>query len=349
MVVAESERGQIPGVVVLQDGSVFRGFMFGNTEKVAEGEVVFQTGMVGYPESLTDPSYQAQLLVLTYPLIGNYGVPQLQDNNAKDEYGIPRWFEASKIHVNGLIVGECCAWPSHWNRPALLSNWLLSEGIPGLHGIDTRQLTRLIVDSGKTILGRILPKAPTDIIHHNIEDPNERNLVEEVSTKEIRTYNESGSIRILAIDLGLKFAQLRCLCKRGARVDLVPWNSNIAEKVQHYDGVFLSNGPGDPRDLGSVVDEISQVFELDIPVFGICMGHQVMSLAAGCKIYKMPYGNRGHNQPCVHEETGRCFMTSQNHGYAVSTNELPNGWRPLFTNANDLSNEGLVHISKPFF
>ncbi|XP_071450455.1 multifunctional protein CAD isoform X2 [Hetaerina americana] len=347
--VAAGQDEETPGALVLQDGSVIRGFMFGAIDKVAEGEVVFQTGMVGYPESLTDPSYQAQLLVLTYPLVGNYGVPRLQDKEMKDEYGIPRWFEAAKIHAYGLIVGECCPWPSHWNFPTLLSEWLLSEGIPALQGVDTRHLTRVIVSSGKTVLGKILPKAPTDIIHTPIKDPNQRNLVAEVSTKEMKTYNENGSPRILAVDLGLKFAQLRCLCSRGARVDLVPWDTNINDLVTHYDGLFLSNGPGDPRDLGAIVHNLVDLYSKDIPIFGICMGHQVMALAAGCKIYKMPYGNRGHNQPCVHEGTGRCYMTSQNHGYAVSTDELPSGWLPLFTNANDLSNEGLVHVSKPYF
>ncbi|XP_046400962.1 CAD protein [Ischnura elegans] len=347
--VSSSQDEDVPGALVLQDGSVIRGFMFGAIDKVAEGEVVFQTGMVGYPESLTDPSYQAQLLVLTYPLVGNYGVPRLQDKDMKDEYGIPRWFEASKIHAYGLIVGECCKWPSHWNFPTLLSHWLHSEGVPALQGVDTRHLTRLIVSAGKTVLGRILPRAPTDIIHTPIKDPNQRNLVAEVSTKEMKTFNENGSPRILAVDLGLKFAQLRCLCRRGARVDLVPWDANLCDLIKDYDGLFLSNGPGDPRDLGAVVNNLAQLYSKNVPIFGICMGHQVMALAAGCKIYKMPYGNRGHNQPCVHEGTGLCSMTSQNHGYAVSADKLPDGWMPLFTNANDLSNEGLVHASKPYF
>ncbi|XP_055370971.1 CAD protein [Condylostylus longicornis] len=325
----------------LENGTILEGKSFG-ARKITDGEVVFQTGMVGYPESMTDRSYRAQILVLTYPLIGNYGVPSPEEI---DEFGLPKHFEwFDGISVAGLIVGEVCTTPSHWRQTRTLSKWMEEQGIPGISDIDTRTLTKTIRENG-SILGRIIYEKPTSYV---FTDPNIRNLVQECSVKEVKTYNEKGTPRICAVDCGLKLNQIRCFIKRGARVDLVPWNYDINPK--EFDGLFLSNGPGDPALCGETINQIKKVMQSsDVPIFGICLGHQLLATAIGCKTYKLKYGNRGHNLPCIHHGTGRCFMTSQNHGFAVDVNTLPNDWEPLFTNVNDKSNEGIIHKEKPYF
>ncbi|CAD6208372.1 GSCOCG00003378001-RA-CDS [Cotesia congregata] len=329
--------------LLLEDGTFFPGRSFGAHVPV-DGEVVFQTGMVGYPESLTDPSYHAQILVLTYPLIGNYGVP----GDEKDEHGLPYWFESNKIWAAGLIVGEICNTPSHWRQTKTLSQWMVEQNIPGISDIDTRALTKVIREKG-SILGKIVhaqpPMSVTEI--PSISNPNDRNLVSEVSCKSPITFNPQGTPKICVVDCGLKFNQIRCFLNRGARVDVVPWDYDLSKVT--FDGLFLSNGPGDPAVCQATIANIRKVLGKKIPIFGICMGHQLLSLAAGCKSYKMTYGNRGHNQPALHLATGRCYMTSQNHGFAIDGKELPEGWEPLFTNANDDSNEGIVHTSLPYF
>ncbi|XP_045785144.1 CAD protein isoform X2 [Maniola jurtina] len=333
-----------PCTLVLADGTVFQGNSFGAQVPV-EGEVVFQTGMVGYPESLTDPSYHAQLLVLTYPLIGNYGVP---DENDFDEHGIPRWFESKRIWAAGLIVGQVSTHASHWRARLSLGKWLTAHGVPGLCNIDTRALTYRLREG--VTLGRIIQGTPPFGILPQIQDPNLRNLVAEVSIKETKTFNPEGEITIMAIDCGLKYNQIRCLIKRNAKVILVPWNYKF--DPNSYDGLFISNGPGDPEVCKTVVENLREVVENSAiikPVFGICLGHQLLATAAGCKTYKTRYGNRGHNLPCTHNGTGRCFMTSQNHGFAVDANTLPEDWEILFTNENDKTNEGIIHKSLPYF
>ncbi|XP_013011347.2 multifunctional protein CAD isoform X1 [Cavia porcellus] len=328
--------------LVLEDGSVLQGRPFGAAVSTA-GEVVFQTGMVGYPEALTDPSYKAQILVLTYPLIGNYGVP----SDELDEFGLSKWFESSKIHVAGLVVGECCPSPSHWSATRTLHEWLQQHGIPGLQGIDTRELTKKLREQG-SLLGKLVQNG-TEPSSLPFLDPNAQPLVPEVSTKTPQIFNAGGTPRILALDCGLKYNQIRCLCQRGAEVTVVPWDHALDS--QEYEGLFLSNGPGDPASYPSVVSTLSSILAKPNPrpVFGICLGHQLLALAIGAKTYKMRYGNRGHNQPCLLVGLGRCFLTSQNHGFAVEADSLPAGWSPLFTNANDGSNEGIVHDSLPFF
>ncbi|CAL4059135.1 unnamed protein product, partial [Meganyctiphanes norvegica] len=304
-------------------------------------KLLFQTGMVGYPEALTDPSYCGQLIVLTYPLIGNYGVP---DNQIKDQYGLPRWMESSRIWASGLVVGELCTQPSHWASVRTLHNWLEAEGITGIQGIDTRALTKKLREVG-SMLGKIVVEGSND---PSLEDPNKTNLVNEVSIKSSQVYNPDGKVRITAIDCGLKYNQIRCLASRGARVTLVPWDHPL--DPNDYDALFLSNGPGDPQMCQKTVEQIRKVLgSSKKPIFGICLGHQLLSTSAGCNTYKMKYGNRGHNQPCVHEGTQRCYITTQNHGFAVDTTSLPEQWLPLFTNKNDHSNEGIVHKSLPFF
>ncbi|XP_050834435.1 CAD protein [Serinus canaria] len=329
--------------LVLQDGSVLPGRPFGAVGAAAAGEVVFQTGMVGYPEALTDPSYKAQILVLTYPLVGNYGVPR----DEPDAFGLSRWFESSKIHVAALVVGECSETPSHWSASQPLDQWLKEQNIPGLEGVDTRALTKKIREKG-TLLGKLVPDG-TPEGSLSFEDPNTRHLVQEVSLKAPRVFNPGGSLRVTALDCGLKNNQIRCLCKRGATVTVVPWDHPL--DPADFDGLFISNGPGDPELCKETVSSLRQLLDAPQPkpIFGICLGHQLLALALGASTYKMKYGNRGHNQPCVHEDTRRCFITAQNHGFAVRAGSLPPAWLPLFTNANDASNEGLVHQDKPFF
>ncbi|XP_029675427.1 CAD protein isoform X1 [Formica exsecta] len=341
--------GSSDSYLLLEDGSTFLGKHFGADVSV-DGELVFQTGMVGYSESLTDPSYHAQILVLTYPLIGNYGV----FGDEKDENGIPYWFESHRIWAAGLVVGEICERPSHWRQTKTLSAWMKEQNVPGIYEIDTRALTKVIREKG-TLLGRIMfgqPPSTTLPIIPPIEDPNKRNLVAEVSlpiSNVYPIYNPNGYPRICVVDCGLKYNQLRCLLRRGARVDVVPWNYDL--DAAEYDGLFLSNGPGDPSICEVTVENIRKVLsqEKKTPIFGICLGHQLLSIAAGCITYKMNYGNRGHNQPATHHSTGRCYMTSQNHGFCVEAAQLPADWEVLFTNTNDNTNEGIVHSNLPYF
>ncbi|CAG4909774.1 unnamed protein product [Colias eurytheme] len=333
-----------PCCLVLADGSIFQGRSFGAQVPV-EGEVVFQTGMVGYPESLTDPSYHAQLLVLTYPLVGNYGVP---DENERDEHGLPRWFESDRIWASALIVGEVSTEACHWRAKQSLGRWLAAKGVPGLCGVDTRALTFRLREG--VMLGKIIQGEPPFAPMTSLTDPNTRNLVAEVSSKEPRIFNPNGDVTIMAVDCGLKYNQIRCLIKRNAKVVLVPWDYVLDANT--YDGLFISNGPGDPEVCKATVEQLRLRIndQKNIkPIFGICLGHQLLATAAGCKTYKTSYGNRGHNLPCTHKGTGRCFMTSQNHGYAVDADTLPDKWDVLFTNENDKTNEGICHKILPFF
>ncbi|XP_029635734.1 CAD protein isoform X2 [Octopus sinensis] len=326
----------------LEDGSRFCGQLFGHPVSVA-GEVVFQTGMVGYPESLTDPSYKSQILILTYPLIGNYGIP----SQKKDKNGLPLWFESAKIHASALIIGALSDDYSHWNAVRSLSDWLAEESIPAICGIDTRALTKRIRDKG-TMLGKVILEG-TDPSILAFSDPNREHLVEQVSIKEPVVYNQEGNLKIVAIDCGMKYNQIRCLTQRGVSVKVVPWNYPV--KPDEYDGLFISNGPGDPMLCTDTINNLKRVIDDPQckPIFGICLGHQLLSLAIGAKTYKMKYGNRGHNQPCTHLDTSRCFITTQNHGFAVDAKTLPGGWSPLFINENDQTNEGVIHHTKPFF
>ncbi|XP_075960179.1 carbamoyl-phosphate synthase [ammonia], mitochondrial [Anarhichas minor] len=326
--------------LVLEDGTRMKGFSFGHHASVA-GELVFNTGLVGYPENLTDPSYRGQILTLTYPIVGNYGVP---NSEALDELGLRKNLESERIQVSGLLVQDYSHEYSHWNSVKSLGQWLQEEKVPALFGIDTRMLTKIIRDKG-TALGKIeFDGQPVEIF-----DPNQKNLMEEVSTKEIKVFGKGNPIKVVAVDCGIKHNIIRLLVKRGAEVHLVPWDQDL--QSLDYDGLFISNGPGDPSLAKTLIDNVRKVLENDRPqpVFGICMGNQITALAAGAQSYKLPMGNRGQNQPVLNVMTGQAFITAQNHGYGIDSASLPPGWSPLFINANDGTNEGIMHNTKPVF
>jgi carbamoyl-phosphate synthase small subunit len=289
------------------------------------GEVVFNTGMVGYTEALTDPSYSGQILVLTYPLVGNYGVPP--------------HFESRKIHASALVVSSMATEYSHASAEKSLPQWLYEQRIPCLAGVDTRALTKRLRNHG-CMLGKVV-QGGEDV---PFEDPNARNLVKQVSAE--RAIYEAGGKTVVVVDCGAKASIIEELGVRGLRVIRVPADYDFLQ--EDFDAVLVSNGPGDPSVNTATIRNIARAMELGRPIMGICLGHQLLALAAGAKTYKLKFGHRGHNQPCVEAGTGRCYITSQNHGFAVDASSLPQGWEPWFTNANDGSNEGMRHQSRPF-
>jgi carbamoyl-phosphate synthase small subunit len=321
--------------LVLEDGTVFHGNVFGS-KKITNGEVVFNTGMVGYPECLTDPSYYKQILVLTYPLIGNYGIPK----NQKED-GLLISFESDKIQVQGLIVSDYSDTYYHWNAKKSLSEWMKEHGIPGIYNIDTRELTKKLRTEG-TLLGKIVYN------NENIsfEDPNKHNLAAFVSIKKPIIYKK-GKKKVILVDCGVKNNIIRAFLRRNFTVLRVPWNYNFLK--EKADGIVLSNGPGDPKKCKETIEHVMSALQKNIPILGICLGSQIMALAAGANTYKLKYGHRSQNQPCIENGTNRCYITSQNHGYAVDSSTLPEDWREWFNNNNDKTNEGIFHISKPFF
>ncbi len=322
--------------LVLEDGTEFSGYSFGNDQAI-DGEVVFSTAMVGYPESLTDPSYSGQILCVTYPLVGNYGVPEETITN-----NLSSFYESEKIHVRGLIISDYSFSYSHWNASRSLDEWLKEQGIPGIFGIDTRELTKVLREKG-SMLGKIVPEGTT---LNTLEDPNLINQVDVVSCKEVLKYG-SGLKRVVLVDCGVKHNIIRCFVNRGVEVIRVPWNYDFS--TIEYDGLFISNGPGDPNHCVEAVINIQKAIEKEKPIFGICMGNQLLSKAAGASIFKLKYGHRSHNQPVRMFGTNRCYITSQNHGFAVDDSTLGSDWEPLFINMNDGTNEGIKHKSKTFF
>ena len=321
----------------LENGIEFRGFSFGY-DGPCDGEVVFSTAMVGYPESLTDPSYSGQILCVTYPLIGNYGVPQ----EGADELGISRNFESEKIWVRGVVISDYSFDYSHWDAVKSLDEWLKEEKVPGIFGIDTRELTKMLREEG-AMLGKIVPEGEVEDFPYY--DPNKDNQVAIVSCKEVIRYGK-GDKKVVLVDCGVKHNILRCLINRGVEVIRVPWNYDF--NTIEWDGLFISNGPGNPALCEEAVGHIREAMKKDKPIFGICMGNQLLSIAAGASTFKLKYGHRSHNQPVRMCGTNMCFITSQNHGFAVDTNTLPPEWEPYFENMNDGTNEGIKHKSKPF-
>ena len=323
------ESAKIKASLVLRDGVVFEGYSFGAAVPSA-GEVVFNTGMVGYPEAITDPSYYGQILVLTYPLIGNYGVP----SDELDAHGIPVHFESDRIQVRGLITANYHGEYHHWNASRSLGAWLDSGNVPGIHGIDTRALTRHLRERG-TELGKILIEGHPEPSWY---DPTTENVVGLVSRDAPATYGD-GDVHIAVVDCGVKNNILRCLLKRGVRVTVLPWNHDLTDV--DYDGLLISNGPGDPEQSAAIAATVGKRLSDRRPIFGICLGCQVLGMAAGGKTFKLPFGHRGQNQPVADTLTGNWAITSQNHGYAVDGKNLPDGWQVWFTNGNDDTVEGL--------
>jgi len=326
--------------LVLDNGTRFKGKSFGYEKPVA-GEVVFNTAMVGYTESLTDPSYAGQLLALTFPLIGNYGVPQFSftDN------GLPVFMESDKIYVSALIVSDYSEQYSHWNAKESISDWLKREHVPGITGIDTRELTKVLREHG-VMMGKILfDDEPENMPEARYEGVN---FVDMVSCKDVIRYNEGAGKKVVVVDCGLKANIVRCLLERGLEVIRVPWNYDYT--TMEFDGLFLGNGPGDPDMCVEAVEVLSKhISSTRKPICGICMGNQLLAKAGGAKTYKLKYGHRSHNQPVRMVGTDKCYITTQNHGYAVDGKTLGADWEELFVNMNDGSNEGIRHKSNPWF
>lgn len=329
-------RPTLNATLILEDGTVFHGKSFGY-EGSTSGEVVFSTAMTGYPESLTDPSYEGQILVTTYPILGNYGVPPRGERNQVSEH-----FESDHIHARAIVAQDYTFDHSHWQATRSLAQWLDEEKIPGIYGIDTRALTKILRDKG-SMLGKIVIEGRPE---PEFYDPNIENLVAKVSCKAPIEYGE-GAKTVVLIDCGVKHNIIRCLTDRGVKVVLVPWNYDFTSIP--FDGLFISNGPGNPDMVDVTVENIRRAMALGKPICGICMGNQLLSKAAGAKTYKLKYGHRSHNQPVRRVGSNTCFVTSQNHGFAVDNTTLPADWEPLFINMNDGTNEGIRHKSLPFF
>ena len=326
----------IPGIKLwLEDGTEVSGKSFGFEGSIA-GEVVFNTAMTGYPESLTDPSYKGQILVLTYPLVGNYGVPF-----EEVQHGLLKFFESDQLHISGLVISDYSDSYSHWNASKSLGDWLKEHQIPGIYGVDTRELTKILREKG-SMLGKLIFNS-NDV---DIYDPNEENLVEKVSIAKKEIYG-SGKYRILLVDCGVKYNIIRYLLQRDTTIIRVPWDYDFLK--EDYDGLFISNGPGDPKKCDSTIRNLNKAMQNDIPIMGICLGNQLLGLASGADTYKLKYGHRSHNQPVIRVDTDNAYITSQNHGYAINNNTLTKDWSPLFINLNDHTNEGMIHKSKPFF
>ena len=327
-----------PAALVLEDGARFEGRAFGAARSSA-GEVVFTTGMVGYPETLTDPSFAGQVIVSTYPMVGNYGVPADREEN-----GISAVFESWKIHAAGVVVSDYSARYSHWDAARSLHQWLADEGIPGITGIDTRTLTQHLRERG-TMLGKLVVNGK-DVASR---DPNQEDLGRLVSIDAPRVYKPTaGAIgkRICLIDCGAKNNIIRSFLRRGVEVLRVPYDADISQ--ESFAGLMISNGPGDPTMYKAAIEQTRKTIERGIPTFGICLGHQLLALAIGAKTYKLKYGHRSQNQPCIEIGTNRCVLTSQNHGFAVDAEKLPKEWRPWFSNLNDNTSEGIRHNWAPF-
>jgi len=330
--------------LVLEDGSEYSGWAFGKN-KCTAGDVIFNTGMSGLVQALSDPGYKGQIFVSTWPIAGNIGVPVNKNGTPFfDENGLPVILESEKIQVSALIISDLCREPSHYSMKLSLSSWLEKEGIPGIFGIDTRAIAIRIRDKG-VMRAKILVEGKGDVSFKKSGASNH----EGVALKEIKTYSpltDKTGIKIALVDCGVKTSVIRCLLNRGIETVRIPCNLDF--NMKDYDGLLISSGPGDPKEYKNLTEIVRNAFSFSKPVFGIGLGNLIMALAAGADTYKLPFGHRGQNQPCVEDETGRCYITSQNHGYAVRQGTLPDDWKQSFFNANDGSIEGIVCKNKPF-
>jgi carbamoyl-phosphate synthase small subunit len=341
----------VKAVLALKDGTILEGNGFGYPCEVS-GEVVFSTGMTGYTEALTDPSYFGQILIQTYPLIGNYGVPPY---SITDEFGIPLHFESDRIQVKGYVVYSLTQNPSHWSNKKTLNEWLYEQKVPGIEGIDTRELTKKIRVKG-TMLGILKVAEEIDLEEiktrlNEVEDPNERDLVKEVTIDKLVEYNYEKSPKVILIDCGTKFGIIRNLLQRGMNVVRVPYDYP-AEKIlgMNPSGIVISNGPGDPKKCHRTIQAVKEILETNLPIMGICLGNQILALATGAETYKLKFGHRGQNHPCIDLFDEKCYITSQNHGYAIDAESLRETEFDIwFKNVNDKTIEGIRHRKKPIF
>jgi carbamoyl-phosphate synthase small subunit len=333
-------------LTLAQDGPIFHGKSFGAKANIS-GEAVFTTSLVGYPESMTDPSYRGQILVFTQPLIGNYGVP----SSARDEHGLLRYFESPNIQAAGIVVADEAEQHSHWTAVESLAEWCAREGVPAISGVDTREIVTYLREQGSSLARLTIGEEYDADEDEAFIDPEGINLVKRVSTKApFHVTSSLGNLHVALLDCGVKENILRSLVSRGASVTCFPYNYPIHKVAHHFDGVFISNGPGDPTHCQETVYHLRRLMETSqLPVMGICMGHQLIALAAGAKTIKLKYGNRAHNIPALDLTTGKCHITSQNHGYAVDATTLPSDWKEYFVNLNDSSNEGVIHKTRPIF
>ena len=335
--------------LILEDGTVFDGIGFGYPSEIA-GEVVFNTGMVGYTETLTDPSYRGQILCLTYPLVGNYGVPSA---DIKDEYGLPKFFESDRIQAKALVIHELSDVASHWSCAKTLDQWLYEEKVPGIYGIDTRELTKKLRVRGVMMGAVVVSEKP--INDSQIKDVlgsaryEGVNFMPEVSTDKPQEYGDKSSEPVVVIDTGVKYSIIRNIIRTGFRVVRLPWNATN-EQVSSYNpkGVVISNGPGDPKVCTSTIKTASNLIKAEVPTLGICLGNQILALAGGADTYKLKFGHRGQNKPCVDKRSNQVYVTSQNHGYGIDPKTLSRaGFKVRFANADDDTVEGIEHKDNP--
>jgi len=332
-----------PGYLLLEDGSEYQGTFVGRPATVA-GEVVFTTAMAGYPESLTDPSFAGQLLVSTYPLIGNYGVPRTTPAGGRPSPPM----QSDRVQVQALIVQSLSQFYSHHRAVESLSSWLTRHDVPILTGVDTRALTMQLRERG-TMAGWLAPATvPVDEAKRTARFVDlHAQVFLDVAPKQT-VIHAGGANRVLLIDVGVKEGIVECLLRRESTVIRAPWHADLIQLAKTADGIVIGNGPGDPADLGELTAVIKMLLgSFNGPIFGVCLGHQLLGRALGLPTFKLPYGHRGVNQPVRNVDTGACFVTSQNHGFAVDDTNLPPDCVKWFTNLNDGTSEGLRLVSKP--
>ena len=342
-----------PAILMLQDGRYFQGIGFGATKTIT-GELVFTTITgAGYNETLTDPSYQGQIVIMTHPLVGNYGVPPWE----KDENGITKFFESDSIKVSGFVVNECCKEPSHYESVKTLDEFLLEQDVPGIEWIDTRAITKILREEGVQV-GLLAVLNPGEVPNikklknkvKNAKDPNLKHLASKVSTKEVINYIPTNPVgKVVILDMGVKLNILRIFVQRGLETIVVPYYYNYNQIMSfNPDGVFISNGPGDPAIYKEAIEVCKNLIKNDIPTFGICLGNQIIGIAAGGSSFKLKYGHRGGNKTVIHLDTQQCYITTQNHGFCVKDFEK-GGFNEFLKNIDDNTNEGIKHKIKPIF